>query len=163
MAYPVELLQLASELANFDSADSRQACLRRSVSTAYYALFLLLIAEAARNWAHPELRSDLSRVFEHGKMKSASADISRALSGLQKTRPLTETSANLLVVVDAFINLQQERHEADYDTGKTWNRIDVLMVINVASEAFASWKVIRDEPEAQAYLVSLFGKRRRSE
>ncbi len=96
-------------------------------------------------------------------MKSASADISRALSGLQKTRPLTETSANLLVVVDAFINLQQERHEADYDTGKTWNRIDVLMLINVASEAFASWKVIRDEPEAQAYLVSLFGKRRRSE
>ena len=161
MEYADELLHLALESVH--PANASQACLRRSVSTAYYALFHLLIAEAARNWAQPELRPVLGRVFEHGKMKAASADISRALEGIRKRSLLTQSSTHLLAVVDAFIRLQNERHSADYDTGKDWNRADVITLIKVASEAFASWKVIRDEPEAQAYLVSLFGKRRRSE
>ena len=161
MEYADELLHLALELVH--PANPSQACLRRSVSTAYYALFHLLIAEAARNWAQPELRPVLGRFFEHGKMKAASADIGRALGGIQKSRPLTQSSTQLLAVVKAFIRLQDERHSADYDTGKDWNRADVITLINVAFKAFASWKMIREEPEAQAYLVSLFGKRRRPE
>lgn len=161
MSYPDELLQLANELADLDAAGQRQAPFRRSVSTVYYALFHLLIAEAALNWAQPELRSELGRVFEHGKMKTASSEIGRALIGVQKANPLTATSTHLLVVVTAFIRLQEERHLADYDTGKEWNRTVVKGLISMASEAFESWN--RDEPDAQAYLVSLFGRRRRFE
>jgi len=61
----------------------RQANLRRSVSTAYYALFHLLISEATLNWARPELRPMLGRLFDHGPMCSASenkeADLNRYL------------------------------------------------------------------------------------
>lgn len=163
MTYPDDLLRLATELADLDPGNPRQACLRRSVSTAYYALFHLLIAEATLNWAHPELRSDVGRVFEHGKMKTASSDKSRALWNANKTRTLAPASAQLLIVVDAFVQLQQERHEADYDTGKDWNRAEVRSLIGIASDAFASWNLIRSEPEAQSYLVSLFGRRRRFE
>jgi hypothetical protein len=46
MAYADDLLEVAQHLAKLDSTNPRQACLRRSVSTAYYALFHPLIAEA---------------------------------------------------------------------------------------------------------------------
>ena len=45
MAYPDELLELARELANLHPGHPHQASLRRAVSTAYYALFHLLISE----------------------------------------------------------------------------------------------------------------------
>jgi hypothetical protein len=72
MAYADDLLELAKNLAHLDPTNPRQACLRRAVSTAYYALFHLLISEATLNWARPELRSELGRFFGHGRMKSAS-------------------------------------------------------------------------------------------
>jgi len=100
MTYPDDLLRLATELADLAPGDPRQACLKRSVSTAYYALFHLLIAEATLNWAHPELRSDVGCVFKHGKMKAASSDKSRTLWNANKTRTLAPASAQLLIVVE---------------------------------------------------------------
>src|SRR5580658_2808224 len=70
MAYAEDLLELARHLA-LEPTGARQACLRRAVSTAYYALFHLLISEATLNWGRPELRSELGRFFEHGRMRSA--------------------------------------------------------------------------------------------
>ena len=59
--------------------------------------------------------------------------------------------------------MQQKREEADYDTGKEWNQTEVLKQIDSVTAAFESWKAIREEPVAQAYLVSLLGIRPRSE
>jgi hypothetical protein len=80
MAYADDLLELAKHLANLEPVNPRQACLRRTVSTAYYALFHLLISEATLNWGRPELRSELGRVFGHGKMKSASVEMRSGLA-----------------------------------------------------------------------------------
>jgi hypothetical protein len=71
MAYANELLELAQELANLHPDYPHQPSLRRAVSTAYYALFHLLISEATANWQRPELRAILGRVFDHGPMKQA--------------------------------------------------------------------------------------------
>ena len=49
MAYADDLLELAKHLANLEPVNPRQACMRRAVSTAYYALFHLLISPL--NWA----------------------------------------------------------------------------------------------------------------
>ena len=59
-----------------------------------------------------------------------------------------------------FIQSQQQRHTADYDNAKQWTRTEVLNQIDKVAAAFRSWKVIRDEDIAQAYLVSLLGKDR---
>lgn len=60
MAFPDDLLELAQDLRNLHPEGLRhQANLRRAVSTAYYALFHLLISEATANWARPELRAIL--------------------------------------------------------------------------------------------------------
>jgi hypothetical protein len=72
MAFPDDLLELAHDLANLHRESPHQASLRRAVSTAYYAIFHLLIFEATANWARPELRAILGRCFDHGQMKAAS-------------------------------------------------------------------------------------------
>ena len=75
MAHAEDLLELARHLANLERIQPRQAYLRRAVSTAYYALFHLLISEATLNWGRSDLRAELGRVFAHGKMKSASVEV----------------------------------------------------------------------------------------
>ena len=168
MAYADDLLELAQHLANLEPVNPRQSCLRRAVSTAYYALFhLLLISEATLNWGRPELRSELGRIFEHGRMKNASLEKRSELSAhIGKNAPPSQElviSDHLHTVADTFIRVQQKRNDADYNTGKEWTQSDALSQIDAVSAAFESWKAIRDEPAAQAYLVSLLGKRPRSE
>src|SRR6266849_6951359 len=119
MAYADDLLELAKHLANLEPANPRQACRRRAVSTAYYALFHLLISEATLNWGRPELRSELGRVFEHGKMKNASVEKRSSLNADFGRNPApTEEpgiSRHLYTVANTFIRVPQKRNEADYD------------------------------------------------
>jgi hypothetical protein len=71
MAYADDILERARHLANRERRRPRQASLRRAVSTAYYALFHLLISEATLNRKRVDERTVLARFFEHGKMKTA--------------------------------------------------------------------------------------------
>jgi len=167
MAYADDLLELAQHLANLEAANLRQACLRRAVSTAYYALFHLLISEATLNWGRPELRAELGRVFGHGKMKSASMEKRDGLDAHFRKNPLASQEMtvfkHLRTVAHTFIQAQQRREEADYDIGKEWIQTEVLKQIDAVAVAFKSWQAIREEPAAQAYLVSLLGKRSRQD
>ena len=63
--YPVTLYTLAGRLANPAPAEPEQAFLRRSISTAYYALFHLLVQEAVQCWTgSTTARFSLERRFE---------------------------------------------------------------------------------------------------
>src|SRR5260370_506909 len=72
MAFPDDLLKQALHLAKREPKRPRQASLRRAISTAYYALFHLLITEAVSNWRIAAQRPLLARNFEHNRMKAAS-------------------------------------------------------------------------------------------
>ena len=72
MAYHDDLLRQALYLVHKEPRNPKQASLRRGVSTAYYALFHLLIGEAVANWNVVSLRAALGRAFDHGIMKAAS-------------------------------------------------------------------------------------------
>lgn len=62
-----DLLQQADHLATYEGVTPSQASLRRALSTAYYALFHLLIEEAARQWQGSlEARTGVERGFQHG-------------------------------------------------------------------------------------------------
>jgi uncharacterized protein (UPF0332 family) len=78
MPYHYDLLDQALKLVHQDPLNPKQASLRRAVSTAYYAVFHLLIFEAASNWNKPTLHTSLGRAFDHGLMKSASREIANA-------------------------------------------------------------------------------------
>jgi hypothetical protein len=51
MPFADDLLEQAHHLVTREEGEPKQASLRRAVSTAYYALFHLLIDEAVSQWA----------------------------------------------------------------------------------------------------------------
>lgn len=160
MPFAQDLLEQADHLATKEPRRPRQASLRRAVSTAYYALFHLLIQEATRNWRRVLQRPILARVFEHGVMKAACDKKRSDLRAFLKTNPLPPANQraiaqHLHTVVNTFIEAQQQRHSADYDNSKQWTRTEVLTQIANVTTAFQSWHQIRDENLAQDYLVYL--------
>jgi uncharacterized protein (UPF0332 family) len=164
MPLPNELLQLANHLANLDLQVHRQASLRRAASTAYYALFHLLVSETTLNWSRLETRSALGRLFEHGKMKRVcDKQVSELNKILQRSVPDSPELAilkHLRTIAKAFVQAYQERNDADYETSKEWSRTDAVKQIDAVSAAFKSWEAIKNEPAAQAFLFSLLAKDR---
>src|SRR5205807_1864332 len=120
------------------------------VSTAYYAVFHLLIDEAVSKWAVERQRSLLARTFEHGKMKAICDDV------LKTVKSGGSVSRELYTVAQNFIQLQQHRHTADYDNSIQWSRTDVLNVLTLATDAFTAWRAISTQDAAQDYLLQLF-------
>ena len=139
--------------------------MRRAVSTAYYALFHLLISEATSSWVKPELRGVLARVFDHGPMQQAAVrKVSELNSYFSKKPPegRERTAAyHLYNVADVFTQAQYHRNEADYNTSRQWEPTEVLLHIDAIADAFKSWSIIREDPGAQAYLVSMLPSRER--
>lgn len=73
MGLSQDLLDLADHLSRKEPRKPKQASLRRAVSTAYYALFHLLIEDATKHWSgHGNSRAGLARAFEHANMDRAS-------------------------------------------------------------------------------------------
>ena len=152
MAFADDLLEQAYHLANLESGDPKQASLRRAVSTAYYALFHLLIDEAVGNWGVARQRSILARTFDHGKMKGVCEDQVRSF--YSSGQP--SSAAQLKNVAQAFVQLQEKRHTADYDNAFVWSRDNAIVAIDTVRAAFSDWQAIRDQDAAQDYLLQLF-------
>ena len=152
MAFADDLLKDAYHLAGRGGKSPKQSSLRRAVSTAYYALFHLLIADFVANWGLKEQRARLGRMFDHGKMRGAPFKLQ------EKGKP-TPIEAELQKLIQAFAQLYEDRCTADYDIGKTWSRTDVTNTLGIADEAFKTWRGIRKEKLAQHHLLSMFGAR----
>jgi hypothetical protein len=156
MSLEDDLLEQAGHLARRDPTRPKQASLRRAISTAYYALFHLLVREAtAALVSDPGLRSLVPRAFDHAEMKRAcrpfaAGDLTAHLKQITPVVP-----AELRAVAEAFIDLQQGRHEADYNVATTFRRVDVLGLVQRAEAAFRSWQSVRYQQAATVFLVSL--------
>lgn len=142
MAFADDLLALAQDIANLPSETRRQANLRRVVSTAYYALSHLLISEATLNWARPELRPMLGRLFDHGPMYSASvakeAELNAYFNGKPPEGPERTVAQHLLTVSKAFVQAQQRRVDADYNLGREVTATETLTQIESVKEALGA-------------------------
>ena len=156
MAYPEDLLRLALELVH--STPETQASLRRSVSSAYYAVSHFLIAEATANWSIEEVRPALGRAFDHGPMRNASSRILNTKEfPFQGEDP--QAVKGLRFVARTFTQLQEDRHFADCNLTKDLDRIDALNQVRSAERVFEIWPAIRAQKIAQEYLVSLIARR----
>jgi hypothetical protein len=62
----------------------------------------------------------------------------------------------LHTVAKAFIQLQQHRHTADYDNSREWSRSEVDSVLGLLAGAFNAWDAIREQVEAQDFVLRLF-------
>lgn len=154
MAYHDELLQQAKELVHRDAKSRTQADLRRAVSSAYYALFHLLIVEASANWINDSSRPALARMFEHSLMKKVSKKVTDA-TRMPFVGEDPATVIKLRSFAELFVQLQEQRHEADYNIKDEWTLTQSLREILAADRAFQIWQEIRVEKISQDYLVSL--------
>ena len=166
MPYPEDLLEQARHLARRESTRPRQASLRRAVSTAYYALFHLLIAETVKNWKRPAERFMLSRMFEHSHMGKTCATRRDTLRAYFNTDPppslQLDVHEHLYVIVGTFAKMLQHRHAADYDGSIKWTRTDTLDKIDSVQAAFLSLEAIRTGHDAQNFLVTLLLRERKA-
>lgn len=158
MSLHEELLKQAERLARLEPKHPRQASLRRAVSAAYYSLFHLLIHEATAKLASdPALQGLVSRAFNHGEMRQGCEQfeeerkLPRHLSAL--VGPAIPN--DLKTIASAFVQLQQRRHEADYDVARTFLAADVVDLLRIAKEAFEAWERVRGQQVATVFLVNL--------
>ncbi len=98
-----------------------------------------------------------------GKVCAAKRD---ELAKYFKTRPAANRQLDVLkhlhLVANTFVLMLQHRHTADYDSSTRWSRTDVLEKIESVEAAFQSWREIREEHEAQNFLVTLLLRERKN-
>lgn len=148
-----DLLEDARYLAAKGAAEDRKSCMRRAISNAYYAFFHLLVEDFVEHWEFEDQRARLGRMFKHGEMRNAS------FAPRDKKNP-TPVETDLMNVIDAFEQLQETRHRADYDVAWNLASTDVTDAINLAANTFAKWRSIRFEDVARHHLLSMFGAKR---
>ncbi|HCN78982.1 MAG TPA: hypothetical protein DIT13_17590 [Verrucomicrobiales bacterium] len=142
-------------LATREPRRPKQATIRRSISTSYYALFHFLIEEAALvvcGAAHADqrMRQMAGRAFDHGKMKSLCREFVK--QNAQQVHSLLQTfwpqfnipgSQHIRLVAQTFIDLQEERHEADYDMSVVFSRQEALNAVSRVDAAIHSWRHLK--------------------
>jgi uncharacterized protein (UPF0332 family) len=151
---PLDLLETAHDLVNLRSGRPKQGHLRRSISSAYYAMFHalarccadLLIGGPGSKRSKPAW-SQVYRALDHGTAKSACANETMIA---KFPREIQEFSR-------AFVELQLKRHEADYDPDATMYKsaalANIAIVETVIKEflnvppkhrrAFAAWVMFK--------------------
>ena len=163
MSLHEDLLEQASTLARKETKRPKQASLRRAVSTAYYALFHLLTAEACRlvgGNIDIAKRLKMVRWMDHEEMKKvcgmfSGPDPPKDFSALMDAPP----SEELRKVARTFVSLQNSRHTADYDLTKTYMRLEAQERIESVREAFAAWKLIKNSHEASVFAMALIARK----
>jgi uncharacterized protein (UPF0332 family) len=158
-----DLLRQASQLARSEPRRPKQASLRRAVSTAYYALFHLLISEGATVMSpmnDAQLRVIVARAYQHGAMKTVASDVLKGKFSKGYGDLGLSPSPQLRSVARTFYGLQEKRHEADYDIGASFTRDEVLKLVTQSEQAFKDWSDVRGTKEAMVFLQSMLLKGR---
>ena len=156
---PEQLLEQAKSLLTLPP---NQANLRRAVSTAYFALFHLLVRSTVLKWNEPLHQARIARIFEHERMKKVSGATIKSMGAEIDSGDSNSTGVisrtDLTKVAQSFIILQQARHDADYNLEKPLDPADAEAQVNLANSAFVSWEMTRNSEFAKEYLFSLLFK-----
>jgi len=150
------LLALANDLvfavclgSDDDTLDA--ARLRRATSTAYYALFNAIAAEAANLLAIPG-SSEWARVYRalnHAPCK-------KACLGMANKSELPQAIRDCASI---FTSLQQARQSADYDPSWVPDNLGVLAHVIAAAKAITGLAAAT-EPERRAFVLCLLFQER---
>ena len=156
MSLSSDLLAQAQSLVGREPRRPKQASLRRAVSAAYYSLFHLLAEDAARvmfgGSDAAELRAVIRRAFQHSTMKKAAIGFGAGNLAEPWKSLLVTPSPQLRLVASTFVDLQQGRHQADYDLGRPVIRTEAADLIERVEAATAAWNVIRKAvPRSNSY------------
>ena len=133
--------------------------MRRAVTAAYYAVFHLLIFEATEHWDNSALRTALGRAYDHGLMKTTSKRILDRRE-FPYTNENPQVVGDLRDIAQGFIQLQEDRHFADYNLMKLLDPVDALRQVKTAEKILQTLAKIKTEHIFQEYLTLLLVKKR---
>lgn len=160
MAHHDDLLDSALRTVDGRIAAPTEADLRRAVSTAYYALFHLLIDEATQRLVSvPVIRPRVARTFEHKLMRAVCADYKtlKPDAGGSYIGPSGDIVPKLLVeFATTFVSLHEARQIADYDLSRVVTYNSASAHVMSAGQAFQDWLLIQSDPAADAFLAELW-------
>lgn len=162
MPFHDDLLVCAQTMIPSDLAPPAPAAtLRRGVSTAYYALFHLLVTETmARVIGDPLLRTDLSRSIDHGPTRKLCKEYSDAkvVGGVWQLANGEVIPEALQSIGSAFVGLLESRFRADYDTtpASDFSPSDAYKLLMTVELAFLDWATVRGDPATGRFLGKLF-------
>jgi hypothetical protein len=167
MAYADDLLRFSRQMAELSPNEAHQPSLRRALSSAYYALFHLLICDAVANCTDARFRANLARMFDHGPIKNVCENTVERIKNLFHPNPPSEPERTIQYhlhnVADTFSQAQQNRNDADYNLLKEWQPGQVSLLIEGVEDAFKSWYIIREDQAAKDFLISMLPTREKKQ
>lgn len=140
---PLHLLEQASELSKGKNASRpRQVDLRRSISSAYYAVFHLVLTAAADEFVGRNKRGDrrhslVDRSIDHRNLRKFCEEVSRPLvsARFRTYLPADGFDRELRDFANILVRLQSLRHEADYDPTQNFSAVDATFAVYLAQSA----------------------------
>ncbi len=157
MLDPEALLEVANTLycAGLNPEHTASAaCLRRSVSTAYYAVFHSVLRAGAARLVGPAGERRPAYAILYRKLAKARLDVAfQKQSGLASVAPETRDFASL------FIKLQEARVSADYDPGLAVEPSTALELLGSARIAIAAFARILHGEQADLLALMLVAPR----
>jgi hypothetical protein len=160
VSLPADLIDQARHLCQKEPRRPKQASLRRAIPTAYYALFHGLLSAAAvcfPSHRHRALRPSLMRVFKHREMAEACQRLLRLRAQPAAMASFLGGAAlppDLGTVAEAFVALQQARHEADYDLARRYTRPEAQALVDIAGAALQALGRLYGDPYCALLFVA---------
>lgn len=150
-----DLIEQAGRLARAGSSKPRQADLRRSVSTAYYALFHAMaktiadtVAGTAKAARSDQVWALAYRGIQHGE--------ARAVCEILRKQAIP---SGIRDCADAFVELQPARQSADYDPLHRLTRERTLELVQRAREAIGKLRSASAQ-DRRAFAVQILVRKR---
>ncbi len=159
-----DLLAQAKHLGTKEPRRPQQASLRRSISTAYYALFHFLGEESADllvgAGASARPFAELARrAIAHSRLKDTCGEFLKRtpkdiLRPFWTSLPVSG-DPDLAKICTHFRYRQARRHAADYDLSATFSRSEALDACEMAREAMRAWDDLKRSKRQVAELFAL--------
>jgi uncharacterized protein (UPF0332 family) len=162
-----DLFAQAEMLAKVDARKPKQVNLRRAVSAAYYGVFHYLVEEACciifgSQHAQSAYRHALGRAFMHGVMKQACVSFAggtlkeAVIKGLPRdANGKYSVHVSIRTIAQAFAELQEKRHLADYDRNERFKRSEVLSLIGQVRRKITTFANLPDSDDKRFFLACL--------
>ena len=90
----------------------------------------------------------MKRVARQFAERSLSPRLSPGLNHLSLEEDIVRVAAT-------FVDLQQHRHDADYNMGRQFTRTEVLNIVGAAERAFVDWGTVCNSPQGDTFIVGL--------
>jgi len=162
VSFALDLQQHSADLLDRkfnDKDDPSEVNIRRSMSASYYALFHQINADAVGLIApnvSQAVNHRIQRWFDHAEMKNICGRFTKP----QLDQPLRGLIGNtapegLQMVASSFIQLQEKRHNADYDLSYSVTADEAYQLLALSATAMDAWGRLKGSAEANIFILSL--------